>query len=81
MVAIYLLIKTLLAIKTEEEMRNVLTGLLTPVEIDEFARRIKIFKMLKEGVSQRAIAQELGVGVATVSRGARELKQGNYRYV
>lgn len=81
MTALSLLSKTLLAIENAEEMENVLTGLFTPAEIEEFAQRIKIFKMLKEKVPQRTIAQELGVGVATVSRGARELKEGNYKYV
>lgn len=81
MVAMNLLIKTLFAVKNEEEMENILKGLFTPGEIEEFAQRIKIFKMLKDGVVQRTIAQELGVGIATVSRGARELKEGNYKYV
>ena len=81
MMGLSLLVKTLISIKNSEEMENVLIGLLTPAEIEEFGQRIKIFKMLKDGISQRTIAKELKVGISTVSRGARELKEGNYKYV
>jgi len=32
--------------------------------------------LLKAGVSQREIARRLGVGIATVTRGSREIKAG-----
>jgi TrpR family trp operon transcriptional repressor len=37
--------------------------------------------MLKKGVPQRNIAQQLGVGIATVTRGAREIKMGRFKDV
>ncbi|MCK5913234.1 MAG: helix-turn-helix domain-containing protein, partial [Desulfuromusa sp.] len=46
-------------------------------ELDEVAKRLQIFEMLAEGVSQRQIAKSLGVGVATVSRGSSVLKNQN----
>lgn len=66
---------------SNEKMENLLKGLLTPKEIEEFAERIRIVQLLKKGVSQHDIAGKLGVGVATVSRGARELKLGNFQTV
>ncbi|MBU0727309.1 trp operon repressor [Patescibacteria group bacterium] len=37
--------------------------------------------MLKKGVSQRRIADKLGVGIATVTRGAKEIKKKNFKGV
>ncbi len=53
--------------------RDFLIDLLTPAEYKELALRWQIVKLLHRGISQRAIAQKLGVGIATVSRGSREL--------
>jgi TrpR family trp operon transcriptional repressor len=49
--------------------------LFTPNEISEMQRRLQIFALLEEGVSQREIAKQLGVGIATVTRGSRALKE------
>ena len=65
----------------EKKLENLLTGLLTEKEIEELAERIRIVQLLKKGVSQHEIAATLKVGVATVSRGAKELKEGNFEYV
>lgn len=58
---------------------ELISGLFTPGEIEEFARRLRIVKMLKRGVSQHVIAQKLGVGVATVTRGSKEIQRGRFR--
>lgn len=50
-----------------------LIDLLTPAEYREVALRWQIVKLLHKGMPQRQIAEELGVSVATVSRGSREL--------
>lgn len=55
------------------EMR--LKVLLTPNEINEMVSRLKIIALLDEGVPQRDIAKQLGVGIATVTRGSRALKE------
>lgn len=68
------LIEHLLAVKTPEEMEQALRALLTPAEFAEIVNRLQIFNMLKAGEPQRKIADTLGVGIATVSRGARALK-------
>lgn len=58
-----------------EAMARKLNALLTPNEISEMQRRLQIFALLEEGVSQREIAKQLGVGIATVTRGSRALKE------
>ncbi len=57
-----------------EMMEATLKDLLTSSEIDEISKRLQIFKLLKAGVPQRQIAESLGVGIATVTRGSRALK-------
>lgn len=72
------LIEVLLQAKSEAAMLDLLEGLLTPSELTEIARRLQIVKLLKAGVSQREIAEKLAVGIATVTRGSREIKQGRF---
>jgi len=51
-----------------------LRGLLTPTELAEVCKRLQIFRLLEAGVPQREIAKQLGVGIATVTRGSRALQ-------
>lgn len=67
--------KYLLTAKDEKAMQKLLQGLLTPNEVNEMSKRLEIFALLKRGVSQREIAKQLGVGIATVTRGSRALKE------
>lgn len=69
-----LITDTLWRISTIEDLSGVLTDLLTPAEITEVADRIRLLKMLQEGKTQRAIAEELAISVTTVSRGNRILQ-------
>ena len=64
-----------------KEVQNLLEGLCTPVELLELDRRLKIVQMLKAGISQRDIAEKLHVGIATVTRGSRELQSGHFTQV
>jgi TrpR family trp operon transcriptional repressor len=68
------LVNHLLAQKTAEEMEEVLRGLLTSSELLDVANRLQIFAMLEQGVPQRQIAEKLGVGIATVTRGSNAMK-------
>ena len=68
------LLDHLLAATNRDEMGYALQQLITPSEFDEVIKRLQIFKMLDDGIPQRKIAETLGVGIATVSRGARALK-------
>ncbi|WP_296236476.1 Trp family transcriptional regulator [Psychrobacter sp. UBA5136] len=49
-------------------------ALLTDKEQFEIANRIRIFDLLERGVTQREISEQLGVGIATVSRGAKAMQ-------
>lgn len=49
-------------------------ALLTDKEQHEIANRIRIFDLLECGATQRDIAEQLGVGIATVSRGAKAMQ-------
>jgi TrpR family trp operon transcriptional repressor len=64
-------------------LHEFLNDILTTGEYEEIARRWQIIKMLEDGMPQREIAEKLGVGVATVTRGAKELadKKGGFRKV
>jgi len=68
------LVNHLLTQKNPEEMEKVLLRLLTSREIAELSKRLKIFQMLEDRVPQRKIADILGVGIATVTRGSNALK-------
>ncbi len=69
------LIQHLLEGDTAEKLENTLHDLLTENEIDEISKRLQIFKLLKSGMPQRQIAEKLGVGIATVTRGSNALKR------
>jgi TrpR family trp operon transcriptional repressor len=58
-------------------MDAALASLLTPAEYQEISKRLQIFKLLNEGMPHRKIADTLGVGIATVSRGSRALNQSS----
>lgn len=75
------LVKTLLSMKTEDKMVNFLEGILTPKELLEIPMRLKIVRMLKKGVPQHEIAKELGIGIATVTRGSKEIQKGRFKYI
>lgn len=64
------------AAKTPGEARELLAALFTPAEIEELSRRWQIMKHLIQGKSQREVRDEVGVSIATVERGAREVKHG-----
>jgi len=68
-------------LQTQSDIKNFLLGVLTPGEIEEISQRIEIVKLLKKGVSQHEIAAKLGVGVATVTRGSKELKLGRFKSI
>lgn len=70
-----------LSFKTESQMIDFLQGLFTPKELEQLPIRLEIVKRLKQGQSQRQIAQDLKIGIATVTRGALEIKKGRFKNV
>jgi TrpR family trp operon transcriptional repressor len=72
------LVDTLLSIKTKKELQDFLSGIFTPQEMEEIPNRLQIIKKLKQGIPQHQIAKELNVGVATVTRGSKEIQKGRF---
>jgi len=68
------LVNHLLAQETAQELEEVLRGLLSSSELLDVAKRLQIFEMLQQGIPQRQIAENLGVGIATVTRGSNAMK-------
>ena len=58
-----------------------LRSILTPKEYEVLATRLQIVKLLKQGLTQRQVADRLGVGIGTVTRGSRELYRGSFTHV
>ena len=58
-------------------IRQILAELLSPAELQGISRRWLLLEMLQAGKSQREIAAQLHLSLATVSRGSRELKQAD----
>lgn len=71
----------LLKIDSRKDMADFLHGILTPAEIEEIPKRLQIIKLLKSGMPQKEIAEKLGVGIATVTRGSKEVKGGRFKYI
>ena len=72
------LVNVLLKINNQDAMLDLLKGLLTLNELEEIARRLQIVVLLKKGLSQREVAEKLKVGIATVTRGSKEIQQGRF---
>ncbi|MDO8741596.1 MAG: Trp family transcriptional regulator [Candidatus Roizmanbacteria bacterium] len=75
------LVEAFLKNKSGVEMLDFLKGILTPSELDELTTRLQIVKLLKKGLPHQEIARRLEVGVATVTRGSRELRFGRFSRV
>lgn len=75
------LVQLLCSLTTPEDMYLLLQGLLSNKEQDDIEKRLKIFKMLEKGTSQRQIASQLGVGIATVTRGAQAYKHQAFAHL
>lgn len=69
--------------RDKDDLHLFLQDLLSPAEYRELSLRWQIVKQLSAGTPQRGIAKNLGVSVATVSRGARVLadSKGGFRRV
>ena len=70
------LAKAFLKLKTEKEVANFLRDLLTIKEMEEFANRLEMARLLKQGLSYKVIAKKLKVSTTTVTRTAHWLFHG-----
>lgn len=73
------LIELIYSIEDKELLEDFLLGITTPKEREEFVQRVEIVKRLIGHETQKNIAKDLGVGVATVTRGSKELAQGRFK--
>ena len=71
-----MLIQAFLKLRNGGEMSAFLRDLMTVKEIEEFANRLEMARLLKEGVAYKKIADRLGVSTTTVARVAFWLNNG-----
>ncbi len=57
-----------------EAMMQFIDEIFTPAERHNIALRWRLMQMLREGVSQRLIAEELGISLCKITRGSKILK-------
>jgi TrpR family trp operon transcriptional repressor len=62
-------------------IEDFLRCLLTPAEIADIAGRWALVKALRQKISQREIAKDLGVSLCKITRGSRELKKPDSAFV
>ena len=62
-------------IEDRKLIRELLICILTKYEIKEIAGRWELVKLLYEGMSQRRIAEQLGMSLCKITRGSKELKK------
>lgn len=65
--------------RNKQLLTDFLIGVTTDKERSELAQRLEIIKRLLAGEAQAKIASDLGVGIATVTRGSKELSQGRFK--
>ncbi len=67
--------RVLATIDDEQLIESFLKSILTRVEVEEISSRWELVKLLDRGVSQRKIADALGLSLCKITRGSRELKK------
>lgn len=72
-------IKLVSSTQDKDLLEDFLIGVTTNKERQELVQRVEIVKRLVAGEPQAKIAHDLGVGVATVTRGSKELSQGRFK--
>jgi TrpR family trp operon transcriptional repressor len=60
-----------------ELIEGFLKSLLTPSELENIATRWALVRLIDQGMSQRRIAEALGLSLCKITRGSRELKKEN----
>lgn len=74
------LFDAILSLKSKEEAKNFFRDLLTMPELNEFANRWQIVKLLLQKKSYTEIASQLNSSTATVTRVAHWLNSGLHGY-
>ena len=78
-----LLTEALLSLKTEDEVRSLLSDLCTIREMQDLGQRLEVARLLRSQMTYSDIAQQTGASTATISRVNRCLVYGagGYRTV
>ena len=63
-------------LKNEKEALAFFTDLCTPAELEAMADRLEVVPPLRQGIPYRAIHEQTGVSVTTITRVARCLSMG-----
>ena len=63
--------------KDKELLGDFIKEILTPREFDNIGVRWQIVERIAKGEHHQAIAEDLHLGVATVTRGSREMRKKN----
>ena len=58
----------------DKGLETLLAEIFTPRELHDFALRLRLLRMLCDGVSQRKITAALGISLCKITRGSRILK-------
>ena len=77
------LVRSVLLLENEEDVRAFLTDLCTPREICDFAQRLQVARYLDEGEPYVEVQARMGASSTTVSRVSKALngEQGGYRRI
>ncbi len=75
-----MLLDTLSAIKSAQELGDFLLDLCTPAELESLADRWEVAKLIEAGENYRDIAVKTKVSTTTITRVGRALKYGTGGY-
>jgi TrpR family trp operon transcriptional repressor len=73
------LVSLVRAVRDEQLLEDFLVGITTEKERQDLVQRVEIVKRLLAKQPQQQIARDLGVGIATVTRGSKELSAGRFK--
>lgn len=79
--SIHQLMQAISLLKDPEEAMAFFTDLCTPAELESMADRWQVVPLLQQGLPYRAIHDETGVSVTTITRVARSLTMGSGGYL
>ena len=74
-------IDILKSFKTKKDVYSFMKLIFSSKEMVDIPKRLKIIKMLNKGVNQRIISQKTGAGIATVTRGSKELLKNEFKNI
>ena len=69
------LMETFCRIRRPEDMRQFFEEIFTSAERHDLALRWELMQLLHRGLPQRDIAEQLGISLCKITRGAKILKQ------